>query len=223
MCARYVFMSGRSFGDEFGVVAVPDLTPRYNIAPTQIVPAVVQGSEGRTVEFFQWGLVPSWAKDPTIGSRMINARGETVAEKPSFRQAFRRRRCLIPADGFYEWKGPAGHKQPYFITCRHTPFAFAGLWEHWEGLEGELQTCTIVTTGANGLVSEIHDRMPVILEPGEYTEWLDPETPPLRLESMLDPFDEGQMTMVPVGKAVGNPRIDDPSLIEPVSGTSLFD
>ncbi len=222
MCARYVFFSGRSFGDEFGVVAVPDLQPRYNIAPTQIVPAVIQTEKSREVMLFQWGLVPSWAKDPTIGSRLINAKAETLAEKPAFRTAFKRRRCLIPADGFYEWKGEKGAKQPFFISCKHHPFAFAGLWEYWEGVEGVLQTCTIITTNANGLVQEVHDRMPVILAPDEYDIWMDHAIAPARLEPLLDPFPEKEMTMHPVGKMVGNPRVDDPSLIEAVATGGLF-
>jgi len=223
MCARYVFYSGRSFGDEFGVVAVPDLTPRYNIAPTQVVPGVIQTVSGRELTFFQWGLVPSWAKDPSIGSKMINARAETLAERPSFRTAFKRRRCLIPADGFYEWKGVKGAKQPYYITTNDHPFAFAGLWEHWEGADGDLQTCTIITTSANELMSQIHDRMPVILCPGDYGIWLDHDVSPALLTPLLAPFPESDMSMHPVMKAVGNPKFDDPMLIEAVASESLFD
>lgn len=223
MCARYVFYSGRSFGDEFGVVAVPDLTPRYNIAPSQLVPAVIKTPAGKAVTMFQWGLVPSWSKDPSIGSKLINARAETITEKPSFRTAFKRRRCLIPADGFYEWKGPSSAKQPYFITCDHHPFAFAGLWEDWEGVEGVLQTCTIVTTNANELLSTFHDRMPVILEPEQYEAWLDVETPQPILEGLLDSYPADRMKMSAVSKAVGNPRFDDQSLIEPIACTNLFD
>ena len=206
-----------------GVVAVPDISPRYNIAPTQPVLGVVQVGDDRTWSVFQWGLVPSWAKDPSIGSRMINARAETLTEKPSFRTAFKRRRCLIPADGFYEWQGPAGSKQPFYITCQHHPFAFAGLWEHWEGTEGELETCTIVTTHANELVSQIHERMPVILSESEYATWLDLDTPAPVLEQLLDPFPASQMTMHAVGKLVGNPKYDDESLIAPIGPTNLFD
>ena len=222
MCARYVFYSGRSFGDEFGVLAVPDLTPRYNIAPTQVVPGVISTDRGREFAQFQWGLVPSWCKDPTIGHKLINARAETIAEKPSFRTALKKRRCLLPADGFYEWKGEKGAKQPYYITCRHHPFAFAGLWEYWEGVDGALLTCTMVTTHANTLMSQIHDRMPVILAPDKYGLWLDHEVSPARLTPLMDPFPDEEMSMHPVMKAVGNPRFDDPELIEPVAIGGLF-
>lgn len=222
MCARYVFFSGRTFGDEFGVVAVPDLTPRYNIAPTQQVPGVVSTSSGREFAMFQWGLVPSWSKDPQSGSKLINARSETVAEKPSFRSAFKNRRCLIPADGFYEWKGEKGSKQPYYITTDRHPFAFAGIWETWEGPEGLIQSCSILTTSANELLSQIHDRMPVILKHDEYDTWLDIEAPPQVLTALLDQFPTSQMSMHPVTTAVGNSRFDDPSAIEEVPPNTLF-
>lgn len=223
MCARFVFFSGRAFGEEFGVVAVPDITPRYNIAPTQLVLGVVQTPEGREVAEFQWGLVPGWAQDPTTGTKLINARAETLAEKPSFKEAYRKRRCLIPTDGFYEWKGPPKDKQPYYVTCEHHPFAFAGLWERWRGPEGELLTCTLVTTEANGLMEQFHDRMPAILSPDEYAMWLDPDAPQPVLDGLLDPYPANEMSTYTVGKAVGNSKNDDPSLIEPVAGTSLFD
>lgn len=222
MCARYVFFSGKAFSDDFGVAAVPDLTPRYNIAPTQVVPGVIMGPGGREFTVFQWGLVPGWAKDPTIGTKLINAKAETLAEKPSFRGAFKYRRCLIPADGFYEWKGPSGAKQPYYLTCRRHPFAFAGLWEDWETPDGYLRTCTIVTTAANRLVSEVHDRMPVILSKEEYGLWLDHSLKPAEVAPLLDPFPDTEMSMVPVGKAVGNPRVEGAGLIEPIAPTTLF-
>ena len=137
MCARFAFFSGKIIKDEFGVPVVPDLQPRFNIPPTSAVPAIIETEKGRELRLFQWGLVPSWAKDPAIGARMINARAETLAEKPTFRAAFKRRRCLIPADGFYEWTGDKGRKQPYYITMRtNRTFAFAGLWliceEHFD-------------------------------------------------------------------------------------------
>lgn len=223
MCARFVFYSGRSFGDEFGSVALPDLTPRYNIAPTQFVLGITNGEKGREASLYQWGLVPSWAKDTSIGQKLINARSETAAEKPSFRTALKRRRCLIPADGFYEWMGVKGYKQPYYITIEKHPFAFAGLWEYWEGVEGVVQSCTILTTSANEFMLNIHERMPVILSQDEYDLWLDPETPPPLVESLMNQYPSELMSMYPVSKAVGNPRFEDPSCIEKVGTTSLFE
>lgn len=223
MCARFVFLNGKVFQDEFGATPVPDLTPRYNIAPTQPVLAVVAEHGHRQARVFQWGLVPAWAKDPAIGTRLINARAETVAEKPSFRSAFKRRRCLIPADGFYEWTGPQGAKQPYFVTVDAPPVAFAGLWEHWESPDGELETCTIVTTTANQVVERVHDRMPVILAKDEYDLWLDPDFPMPAVGSLLDPWPAERTVLYPVGKAVGNPRNDGPALLERDEPRSLFD
>ncbi|MCW5939539.1 MAG: SOS response-associated peptidase [Fimbriimonadaceae bacterium] len=214
MCARYVFFSGKAFSDQFGGLAIPDLGPRYNIAPTQPVVAVASGPEAKVL---QWGLVPSWAKDPSIGARMINARAETVAEKPSFRTAFKRRRCLLPADGFYEWVGEKGHKQPFFLQVEPTPFAFAGLWEIWEGPDGYLETCTIITTEANDAVRPIHDRMPVVIDQVDYGQWLDTAARPESLMPLLAPAAPDRVKMWPVGKAVGNPRIEGPELIEAIA------
>ncbi len=223
MCARYVFFSGRAFGDEFGVVPIPDLTPRYNIAPTQIAPVVTLFQGKLKLEFMQWGLVPSWSKDPMSSTKLINARSETVREKPSFRNAFSKRRCLVPADGFYEWKGVPGKKQPYYIYEGRGPMAFAGLWEHWEGVEGELTTFTILTTHANKLMSEIHERMPVILDKDRADLWLDMNAPAELVSTLFEPRDDDDLAMYPVGKAVGNPRFDDPSLLVEVKSPNLFD
>lgn len=223
MCARYVFYSGKSFGDDFGVVAVPDISPRYNIAPTQTVPGVVLGQNGREFAWFRWGLVPSWAKDISIGQKLINARSETLSEKPSFRHAFKRNRCLIPADGFFEWKTEQGAKQPYLITIDTHPFAFAGLHEFWEGPDGAFQSCTIVTTSANEALSTFHDRMPVILSREEYDLWLDLDTPPEALKVLMDSYDSARTKLQRVHKAVGNPRFDDPKNVEPISLGTLFD
>src|ERR671916_3384872 len=163
MCGRYTLSTpaGR-LAEEFRLDDAVEIPPSYNVAPTQQVATVLE-EEGRHLEMLRWGLVPSWADDPGIGARMINARSETAAEKPSFRSAFRERRCLIPADGFYEWKRENGAKQPYYFHMQEgRPFAFAGLWESWNR-EGEIRSCAILTTQANDVVGEIHERMPVIL------------------------------------------------------------
>jgi putative SOS response-associated peptidase YedK len=167
----------------------------------------------------QWGLVPSWAKDPSIGARMINARSETAADKPSYRAAFRRRRCLIPADGFYEWaQRPRGPKQPVRFTVGDgEPFAFAGLWEQWASPDGALESCTILTTAANALVARVHDRMPVILPPEAYDRWLHTgETEARSLLELLRPIDPRRMTARPVSTTVNSPRNETPECIEPV-------
>lgn len=170
------------------------------------------------MDLLHWGLIPSWSKDPEIGSRMINARAETLHEKPSFRAAFRRRRCLIPADGFYEWQRLERKKQPYYF-CRndHQPFAFAGLWEHWESADGEIESCTIVTTAANDLLKSIHDRMPVILQPEDYDLWLDPQVQETdRLQHLLFPDEDSPFIRYPVSTKVNRPQNDDPDCIEAI-------
>jgi len=220
MCGRYaLILSGRALAEQFDLPSVPTLRPRYNIAPTQSVPIVRAGSaEPRELREVRWGLIPFWAKDPSIGARMINARSETVAEKPAFRQAIRRRRCLIPASGFYEWSRQGGDKQPYYIQLSGSrPFAFAGLWEHWSPSEGgPVESCTILTTTPNALVAELHDRMPVILPPDRYDEWLSAaELAEDRLASLLGPYPAEEMTAHPVSRHVNSPAHDDPACIEP--------
>ncbi len=220
MCGRYTLRTPAGLlVSRFQLPLFADLDPRFNIAPTQQVAAVRRASGGgeRELAWLQWGLVPSWAKDPAIGSRMINARGETVAEKPSFRSAFKSRRCLILADGYYEWQKTGGQKQPYFIHFPdERPFAMAGLFEQWRGgpdpldkLGGAppLETCTIITTGANDLTRPIHDRMPVILDPADYDIWLDPaNSDRRRLEPLLRPLDSDELVATPVSQYVNNPR-----------------
>ncbi len=203
---------------------LPRLEPRYNIAPTQPVASVIRDSargENR-LGFLRWGLIPSWAKDPRIGSKMINARGETVHEKPSFRAAFKRRRCLIIADGFYEWQKRDDIKQPVYITlAQEKPFAFAGLWEQWidPNSGGELATCTIITTTPNDLVRPIHDRMPVILPRDEYARWLGTdERDAEALLPLLRPYPAAHMTAWPVSRRVNSPANDDPALIAELAG-----
>lgn len=193
-----------------------EFRPRYNIAPTQNILAVLRQSTGQAGELLRlrWGLVPSWAKDLAIGNRMINARSETVEEKPSFRKAFQQRRCLVIADGYYEWKKTQQGKQPYLIESNGSDvFAFAGLWEVNTRLAdagSELRTCTIITTSANQATRSLHDRMPVILEPEDYDRWLDPgfrETD--ELKRMLQPAAEDLLKLTPVSRRVNNPRNDD--------------
>ncbi len=197
-----------------------ELYKRFNIAPTQPV-AVVTDAEKRLVELFHWGLVPFWAKDPSIGSRMINARGESLAEKPSFRKAFESRRCLILADGFYEWSKPVDkgeRKTPYYFQlATGKPFTFAGLWETWRDPQGQtLRSCTIITCQANERVALIHERMPVILPPETRWQWLDPGMKPAALNHMLVPYPSGEMAHYPVSAAVNSPATDLPSLISPL-------
>ncbi|MDF1512881.1 MAG: SOS response-associated peptidase [Anaerolineae bacterium] len=197
-----------------------EMAPRYNIAPTQSI-AVVTNNPDRNVEFFRWGLIPSWAKDPEIGSRMINARSETVNEKPSFRAAFRRRRCLILADGFYEWQKVPGSKSktPMYIRMKNgRPFAFAGLWEIWQPDTTPVLSCTILTTKPNALLAPIHNRMPVILPEDHYDNWLEtPETERHALQDVLQPYDPAFMTAYPVSTVVNNPRNDVPDCVMPVN------
>jgi len=208
---------GSVIAELFELPEVPELAPRWNIAPTQAVAAVrASAAGGRELVGLHWGLIPSWAKERAIGARMINARAETVAEKPAFRAALRARRCLIVADGFYEWQKAGARKQPWYIRMRDgRPFAFAGLWERWAaGPDEVLDSCTIVTTTPNGVVAPIHDRMPVILEWGDYAAWLDPgQRDPARLQPLLRPHPDVAMEAWPVGLRVNNPANDDASCL----------
>jgi putative SOS response-associated peptidase YedK len=221
MCGRYTLASPTErLAEEFGFDGTSvELAPNYNVAPTQGVAAVLEEGGQRRLEVLRWGLIPPWADDPGIGSRMINARSETAPGKPSFRRAFRERRCLIPADGFYEWQRTNGAKQPYYIHMEDgRPFAFAGLWESWsKGGEGEVRTCTILTTGANALVGEVHDRMPVILAADAYDVWLDPASERDELTGLLAPYPEDEMEAYPVSRFVNSPQNNDPRCIEPAA------
>jgi putative SOS response-associated peptidase YedK len=207
----------------FGYPERPNLEPRANIAPTQDVAAVRLGEDGaRHFVTLRWGLIPSWAKDATIASKMINARGETVAEKPAFRSAFRARRCLIPADGFYEWKTEDGAKQPYrIVRADRTPFAFAGLWERWDKASDgvPVETSTIITTDANETLQAIHHRMPVILDAADFAAWLDPAVRPADLQGLLRPFPSQDLIAYRVSRRVNAVANDDLSLIEPLDET----
>jgi putative SOS response-associated peptidase YedK len=229
MCGRFTLTTPvERLADQFEISGEPpDLNPSYNVAPTQKIAAVAENSEGeRKLGRLQWGLVPRWSKDPDIGGKMINARAETVAEKNSFKSAFKKRRCLILADGFYEWarnETGSGPKQPYYIRMETgTPYAFAGLWETWEGEDGrggtkKIHSTTIITTDANELMSGIHHRMPVILPPESYATWLDTSIQETEeLMPLLAPYPSDQMEAYPVSTFVNKPANDDPECVEPV-------
>ncbi len=221
MCGRFnLRATPAQLVEIFKLLRVPELQPRFNIAPTQPVLTIRETDEGREPDVFHWGLIPSWSKDPAIGSRMINARGETVATKPSFRSAFRRRRCLIPVSGFYEWRNIGGRKKQPFHIGMHDDrtFAFAGLWEHWEGADGSaIRSCTIITTESNEQLAEIHDRMPVILHPEDYERWLERDFQDKEaLQLLLVPYANDEMKLYPVSTVVNNPRNETPSCVDPV-------
>jgi putative SOS response-associated peptidase YedK len=254
MCGRYTIRLLQPIIDMFGVPLPgdfpPDFPARYNVAPTEDVPvvraapspasegAVTQGRAGDNagkpvrIDLLHWGLVPSWAEDPSVGNRMINARAETAATKPAFRDAMRRRRCLIPADGFYEWrkladaapdsdapaKGkrkPAVRKQPYLFRMKgDKPFAFGGLWDTWWRDGKKLESFTILTTTPNELVAPVHDRMPVIVARADFARWLDPARNATDVQDLLRPYDAAEMEAVPVGRHVNSPGNDDPRCVE---------
>jgi putative SOS response-associated peptidase YedK len=218
MCGRYFLQSPmETLEIQFEAEARDRFEPHFNLAPTAVAPVVVAGPEGRVIVLQRWGLVPSWTKDPAIGARMANARSETVAEKPAFRGPFRHGRCIVPADGFYEWQARPGQaKQPFAIRAANgAPLGFAGLRDRWEGPDGYLETFTIITTSANAAMAPIHDRMPVILMPADQAAWLDPATPAERLKALLRPCAPTWLTLHPVDPRVGNVRNDGPELARP--------
>ena len=223
MCGRFTLtVDPADLQDAFGLSEPPPagLLPRYNIAPSQAV-AVVANTGGGKLELFRWGLIPSWAKDEKIGYKLINARAETLREKPSFRAALKRRRCLVLADGFYEWKRAGQSKVPMYLTLKDgRPFAFAGLWETWKSPEGKLiRSCTIITTAPNALVEKIHDRMPAILPPPARAAWLAPdELPAEQVLPLLKPLAAAQMKAIAVSSLVNNPRFDSPECVVPALG-----
>jgi putative SOS response-associated peptidase YedK len=248
MCGRYTLSTDlKKVAKRFGAEAdgMVSTKPRYNIAPTQTVIVVKDDGQRHLVQM-RWGLIPSWAKDPSIGNRMINARAETLAEKPAFRAALKKRRCIIPADGFYEWTTldkisqsvqPSGllmlafpvragkiagkMKQAVRIVLKsREPFGFAGLWEHWKSPDGEeILSCTIITTEANDLLKAVHERMPVILTRDAEAAWLDQKTQdPEKLLPLLKQYPPEEMEFYPVSRAVNSPATDAPNLIEPIVG-----
>ena len=220
MCGRYTLRTPiETLAERFEIDEYPSsISASYNIAPTQGVAAVIAEDGKRKLEMLHWGLIPSWADDPGVGNRMINARAETVAEKPSFRKAFRNHRCLLLADGFYEWQKGADGKQPYYIRMDDgSPFAFAGLWESWQNGR-EVRSATIITTDANDVVAPIHNRMPVILHPEDYELWLDPDFDEKEpLTTLLKPYPAEAMEAYPVSRRVNSPSNNEPSIIESVA------
>lgn len=198
-----------------------ELSPHYNITPSQQIPVVRIIDGARSLSFMRWGLIPHWAKDEKIGYRLINARSETAFEKPAFRGAAKSRRCLIPASGFYEWRKGTSQKQPYFIKVRKSDlFAFAGLWETWKKSDDEwVESCTILTTSANEMMRPIHDRMPVIIAPADYTVWMRPDTEAQNLAGLLRPSPTEEMEAYPVSQLVNNPRHNLPDCITPLPTT----
>lgn len=227
MCGRFTVVSPADvLADVFGLLQLSKLQPRFNIAPTQDVLAIVAGEQGgaRVGVNLRWGLVPAWAKDPKIGSKMINARSETLAEKPSFRSAFKRRRCLIPANGFYEWLRSGKQRQPYlFRMDDFSPFAMAGLWEAWGSGAESIRTCTVITTRANCLLEPFHDRMPVILGPERWDTWFDANTPVTELAELFEPYPAEAMMAYAVNPKVNSVANDGPECIAPYGDQpSLF-
>lgn len=222
MCGRFTLtIDPAQAADIFTGYAFPNqFAPRFNIAPSQPILAIPNDGK-RQADFFLWGLIPAWAKDPSIAHKLINARGETLAEKPSFRGSFKYKRCLIPADGFYEWKTETSikTKTPHYIHLQdHKPFAFAGLWDEWNSPSGDsIRTCVIITTQPNEFMSTLHNRMPVILNQKDYADWLDPAPrTPESLLRLIEPFPADQMTAHPVSTLVNNPKTERAELILPI-------
>jgi len=211
MCGRFSLATlPNTLARQFGVMDIPALPARYNIAPSQDIAVVRAGTGGRECTLLHWGLVPAWSKEPKTRYRTINARAETVAAKPAYRDAFRRRRCLVPATGFYEWQQQGDTRVPHYICMQDGGlFAFAGLWEHWQQGERTLDSCTLIVTEANRLMAPIHARMPVIIAPPQYADWLDPgNTDREHLQSLLVPWTATPMEAWPVSRLVNNPRHD---------------
>jgi putative SOS response-associated peptidase YedK len=226
VCGRFTVKGDPSkVRKNFALLKTPNLMPRYNVAPTQDISVVGLGKEGPNLIQMRWGLVPSWSKDLKAGAPLINARADTVAVKPAFREAFRKRRCLIVADGFYEWTGEKEQKQAWYITLESgEPFGFAALWERWRppaGAPGEpILSAAIVTTDANDAIAHIHHRMPVILDPADHAAWLDPDAAPDRLEGLLKPLPAASVRAYRVGKTVNAVRNDGPECIAPLEAAA---
>lgn len=223
MCGRFTLqIPPELLAEIFGLTGIPVYPARYNIAPTQQVLAVrsVADNERRELVSLKWGLIPSWAKDQSIGNRMINARAETVQEKPAFRNAIKHHRCVIPASGFFEWLHEKNMAKPFYVRLKDSsPMCFAGIWEHWKSPDGEfIESCSILTTKSNTLIEPLHDRMPVILHPQEFSLWLDREiTDPEKQKHLYQPYPATLMELYPVSSLVNSPRNDTPELIEPVN------
>jgi putative SOS response-associated peptidase YedK len=226
MCGRFaLFIDLKTLIEAFGITIAPEkLTPRYNIAPSQQVVGIRPTDDGkRQLTLFRWGLIPHWAKDPAIGNKMINARAETAAEKPSFRSPFRTRRCIIPASAFFEWKKEGKQKIPYCIRNRDkTPLALAGLWDNWQGPEGVIESCSILTTEANEAVATLHNRMPVVLSRQAIEPWLDPgiKDVPL-LKALLEPYPSESLKIYQVDPLVNAPQNDVLRCVEPAANVNI--
>jgi putative SOS response-associated peptidase YedK len=222
MCGRFTLHTPPDvLREHFGLDEAPQIPEaNYNITPSQGIQAVRATNGRREMVPLHWGLIPSWSRDTRTGNRMINARAETVAVKPAYRTAFRKRRCLIPADGFYEWRQTESGKQPYHIRMKDGGvFAFAGLWERWVGYDESIESCSIIVTEANDTIRLVHDRMPVILAPRDYSQWLDPAvTDGDRLTALLRPYAASAMVAYPITKRVNDPANNDDRCIEPVAG-----
>lgn len=228
MCGRFAFFSAHeSVARLFGIADAPAIEPRWNIAPTQFVAAVRESARtpGRRITLLYWGLVPHWAGEKAIGARMLNARCETLKDKPAFRDAYRRRRCVVPADGYYEWQRAGALRQPWYIgLASGEAFGIAGLWEFWrDPVSGDpLESCTLVTTLPAASIAHLHDRMPAILPPESYAEWLDPRNEELeRLDRLLVPYDAAALSARPVSRRVNDARNEGADLIDPVPGPLL--
>ncbi len=222
MCGRFTLIIPPSqLQQQYGTKNAANIAPRYNIAPTQPVAVIRPDVKGaRLMDIMYWGLVPSWAKDISIGSKLINARAETLTEKPSFRNAFRRRRCIIPANGFFEWQKPSG--QPYYFSSASGPLSLAGLWEHWTSPDGsDLLSCCIVTTEANSTVHPVHGRMPASLEGNAIDQWLSDTEDTDSLTALLTPRESNALQAWKVEKKVNRPANDFPELIEPLAELAL--
>ena len=223
MCGRYALYGPSSrHREHFGTQDEFDLPPRYNVAPSQVLPVVRQTADGKRIfTFAKWGLLPQWVKNPGEIVQPINAKSETVAIRPMFRYAFRHSRVLVPADAFFEWQAVAGGKQPYCIRMRdESPLGFAGLLEHWAGPDGDVQTFTVLTTEANALMSPIHDRMPVIIHPDNYAAWLDTSiTEVTVLQAMLLPFPDRLLVAYPISRLVNSTQHDVPEIVLPVEAS----
>ncbi|MGX1262330.1 putative SOS response-associated peptidase YedK [Rossellomorea marisflavi] len=220
MCGRFSLTeSVLELQQQFEFDLFADLQPRFNIAPSQEVFSIISDGKKRRGGTLRWGLVPHWAKEAKIGYKMINARAEGIEEKPSFREPFRKKRCLIIADGFYEWKKVDDRKQPYrFVMKDRKPFAFAGLWETWKKGDAPLHTCTIITTTPNAVTEDVHDRMPVILKRADYDRWLDPSNQAVHmLKSLLVPYPAEEMELYPVSELVNSPKNDVADVLSPLN------
>lgn len=219
VCGRFAFFAPpHALAEYFGVAEVPSLTPRYNVAPTQLVAAIRGDAEGRRrIAMLRWGLVPYWAKDPSIGNRLINARAETVDSKPAFREAFSRRRCLVPASGFYEWGETPLGKRPYFVSLADGgPMGLAALWESWRRGTESVESCAIITTDANALLASVHGRMPVLLSSQDSESWLSRETSVEDALGLLKPAPSGDFQLWRVSRRVNDPGNDGPDLVAPL-------